>query len=534
MRRLIDLDTNLASYNTTHMKTTNLISAWNKTAVIEAFSDYLKHVLHISFTFFSLSTLNSQQTDANQIKKIDSLIKVAHKYYMEDKEKESYLISQKQIIPLSNTINYSKGLCYGNYYVASAQYFTGRYRQSIHYIKRAQSYNAYLQRDPRQSARNYWLFGHNLAALKLYTLASKNYHQSINILKTIKNRSETDLLTQSAVYISLSDLYTTMDVKDSIYYYLQLQNEALEKIPSQLSYIQMGDHYLGMGNYFLTSKKVDSATYYFQKSLSTLKNRHHTEINSLIGLAETYSFKGMYDEAIKYYTTALEKSKKYNYDQLSGHIYARLKDCYFNKNDIEKSKKYADLQADFDQRTSSNIENNKSNIIREIINEENAVEEAEYKKHSFKIRVVFFLIAVASSAIVFFIIRKNEKKKNRRLAEKKQLIIEKIEYASELEQKLKISLEEVLEHAKNNNPVFFEKFQILYPDFRYKLLEINGNLTSGELILLAYVYLNLSSKEIADYTFRSYRTVQTRKYTLRKKLGLETNQDLYIWLKTIC
>lgn len=102
-----------------------------------------------------------------------------------------------------------------------------------------------------------------------------------------------------------------------------------------------------------------------------------------------------------------------------------------------------------------------------------------------------------------------------------------------LEQKLKVSVDELIDDAKNDRDSFLEKFQIVYPEFYNNLLSRYPNLNSGELKLLAYIYLNFSTKEIATHTFRSYRTIQSRKYLLRKKLGLESHEDFYIWLRNI-
>ena len=86
--------------------------------------------------------------------------------------------------------------------------------------------------------------------------------------------------------------------------------------------------------------------------------------------------------------------------------------------------------------------------------------------------------------------------------------------------------------AKKNDPNFYTRFSEVYPYFQDKLLSINLNLQTSELILLAYIYLNFETKEIADYIFKSSKTIQNRKHLLRKKLNIPTHQDFHIWLKS--
>ena len=88
--------------------------------------------------------------------------------------------------------------------------------------------------------------------------------------------------------------------------------------------------------------------------------------------------------------------------------------------------------------------------------------------------------------------------------------------------------------AITNNPLFLTKFLETYPVFQKNLIQINPNLQNSELTLLAYIYLDFSTKEIADFTFKSGRTIQNRKHHLRKKLGISSTEDLYIWIKANC
>ena len=46
------------------------------------------------------------------------------------------------------------------------------------------------------------------------------------------------------------------------------------------------------------------------------------------------------------------------------------------------------------------------------------------------------------------------------------------------------------------------------------------------------IFLNFTTKEIATYTFEERRTVETKKYRLKKKMGLPGNLSLDKYILT--
>lgn len=77
---------------------------------------------------------------------------------------------------------------------------------------------------------------------------------------------------------------------------------------------------------------------------------------------------------------------------------------------------------------------------------------------------------------------------------------------------------------------FSKHFNTVHKDFLSKLINKYPNLTSADLKLSAYLYMNLSSKEIAQLLNISLRGVEISRYRLRKKLGLPTEINLVHFL----
>lgn len=75
--------------------------------------------------------------------------------------------------------------------------------------------------------------------------------------------------------------------------------------------------------------------------------------------------------------------------------------------------------------------------------------------------------------------------------------------------------------------ITFEKaFNNVDKDFFKKIKELHPSLTSGDLRLCVYLRLNLSSKEIAPLLNISPRSVEIKRYRLRKKLDLPRDESL--------
>jgi len=119
------------------------------------------------------------------------------------------------------------------------------------------------------------------------------------------------------------------------------------------------------------------------------------------------------------------------------------------------------------------------------------------------------------------------------LQDKEKIIYQKSSETQELQQKVNDSYSDFVELAKKNDPSFYFRFQEVYPEFQKKLLEQSPNLRTSELILCAYTFLGFTIKDIAEYTFKSVNTIRNRKQSLRKKFGIQSEEDMGIWLRNL-
>ena len=74
--------------------------------------------------------------------------------------------------------------------------------------------------------------------------------------------------------------------------------------------------------------------------------------------------------------------------------------------------------------------------------------------------------------------------------------------------------------------LFQEAFNNADKDFLTKVKDKHPELTPNDLRLCAYLRLNLSSKEIAPLLNISHKSVEIKRYRLRKKMGLAKKDNL--------
>ncbi len=86
------------------------------------------------------------------------------------------------------------------------------------------------------------------------------------------------------------------------------------------------------------------------------------------------------------------------------------------------------------------------------------------------------------------------------------------------------------ELAESKSPTFFIKFHILFPLFIEKITKEYPEISQSEMEVCAYIKLNYSTKDIARFTNSSVRGIESKKYRIRKKFNLATNENLNNWM----
>ncbi|WP_428741771.1 triple tyrosine motif-containing protein [Tenacibaculum sp.] len=141
-------------------------------------------------------------------------------------------------------------------------------------------------------------------------------------------------------------------------------------------------------------------------------------------------------------------------------------------------------------------------------------------------------------------LRQDIENKNRELGISTMSLIKKNEFLNNLKTELKKAddikkirrIVKIIDKNLNNTDdwnLFEEAFNNADKDFLKKVKSEHPTLTSNDLRLCAYLRLNLSSKEIAPLLNITPRSVEVKRYRLRKKMGLSHESSLIDYILNI-
>ena len=306
----------------------------------------------------------------------------------------------------------------------------------------------------------------------------------------------------------------------SVEYYNKIKD--LKKINGCLA-IQ----YSSVGYTYIDLDKHKEALYYSRRAyqLAKAENDSINQAFGMYGIGNTYLEMNKMDSSIYYYKQALpifEKAQdiyrlQYIYDDLAT-IYENMGDDKLYSYYSKKSKELYDII-----RRKEKIETD--NISKNIIETEKV---SWYKSLYFIIGgIVLFFIVKMYFMVKYF--KRFRKERLKRVKTKINLIAREKEL-DQLESKVNDAFAEVLELAKCNDSSFLSRFKEVYPDFYYKLNITYPEMTSGQLKFCALLKLNFSTKEIAQCSHISVRSVEMKKSRLRKQLNISSDVDLNNWM----
>lgn len=492
-----------------------------------------KTILIFIFSFFNTIVFAQHYNK----KQIDSLLEVSYCYMGNVPDKTIPL--DLEIIEASKKIEYTRGLAIAYTYISKEYYNLDEIKKALIYVSKAET-EANIINDPTLLSDIFRLRAMYFSRIGLHIAAKKELIKALAITNSIEDQDEQHRKRGYIYRLMTIALVTKKDKqKDSILYYSKkTYNEFLSmKKETFLKNEGLSLAILGFGLDYITLKQNDSAEYYLKKSFSIADKigYRYGKANSLKYLGELYFIKQEYKQSIIYYNEAIIEAK-------SRQLMPLLKDCYLglskvynvigNSQGVRKS-----LNSYIQLTDSLTVLNNK--IVDESIEHLIKEKEEDYKNNTLRlqrIKALLIGIIIIIAVVLFFFYRKLsleklKRKKNTELLKNKE---------KKLQQLIKfntVTLEEVLQLAKNKDASFFIKFQELYPDFIEKLApktEKGATLIHSELVLCAMIKLGFTTKEIAQNLNSTVGAVETRKYRLRKKFNLvSSEEDLTIWMMNL-
>jgi tetratricopeptide (TPR) repeat protein len=450
----------------------------------------------------------------SQIKKIETLGR--------EGKSDQYIKGNTLLLKHSKLIKYSRGIALGYLNLSYSLFFAGNYKKSMEYLKLARK-EEFAQNDFTSQLRIKRLFSYNYISVGLYQQAISELRE-IALLSDDAPIDSVRLQAKTSSYIDIGLIHQEKKQFDSATIYIKKGINALQncrKLTPRLKVILAWGK-LTLIELKIDEKKIDSAKIYL-KQLENCAEKLPGNYNFKLFLAKgkVCEETGNYQQAVRNYAKSVKLVQETKNIVALRDLYQSLSIAYSKNGNPDSATIYLKkFDAITDTLTSLSPPAIESTVQELVTQKEN---EINSKTRYF----MYFLYATAVIVIMFFLVLFGKIRRERKI------VMEKEFETMILSQKVNAAFNEVVQLAKKNDPEFLTRFQEVYPNIFPRLLEIEPLLLASELKFCALLFLNFSSKDIAEYTFVKPESVQTRKNRLRKKLNISSDEDLYIWMKNI-
>lgn len=416
-----------------------------------------------------------------------------------------------------------------------------------------------------------------------------NPHDARFFLKKVLdiNRELEDNVIYLSVYNNLANTYSSMHQYDSALIYLQKAYEISFHLPDSVGPLSI---MLNMANNFQMQNKLEQAEYYYRKTIDACEKMHNKYVlcQAKYGLAVMYLNHGKDGQGLDLLGQCSELSREIDDVRTEMMINNKLSGYYAGKKDFEKAYHYQQIKQSlydsvFNMESERSINRLKTDFeLYQLETTKQLLEKdlALYKNKIFRRNTNIAILSVLVLAALLYGVYLFRRLKNRNrefdtlhdqfdnlqagIDTEKQAINEKFQSELELKHKelttnalLLIKTEEIagdiLENVKklktfapgpckelvaeiesSAKELFAGKG---WEEFKYCFEQVNSSfyenldnqypgLTPSDRRFAALLSLGLTTKEIAIVTNRSVRGVETSKFRLKKKMGLDTGSNL--------
>ncbi len=275
------------------------------------------------------------------------------------------------------------------------------------------------------------------------------------------------------------------------------------------------EYYLGLQEKYINkTDNLFDLTFYHKTKAKFIYENKNTEKDYL-------------DKALYHYKLAEKYGLESKNPMLLEAVYPEIAKIYEDKkNEKEQAlyiKRYGKLK--------DSITPKENKIIEKLVFHSNKPQEKKNIKEDLQEkenpgRSYFFYVLLLFAVVIcgFLVYKKYFSKKNTFLIPQNSIknVPNGNDY-NEINKKLK-------QLAFNDNVAFLPSLLEVYPKFQENLLTVNPSLSSSDIEFCGYLKLKLNAQQISSSKKISLRAVDSKKYRIRKKLGIASHEDLYQWM----
>jgi DNA-binding CsgD family transcriptional regulator len=343
---------------------------------------------------------------------------------------------------------------------------------------------------------------------KFYDKAILHLNNAYEILQKDQSKSKKIFYAKANVLSSFANVYLDKNEPENAAKKIleEIKTGSELKNPKEFASFQYLN-YSNISNIY-SQYNLDSAYYYAKKSID-IKPADISEDKSMIGnysvIGQYYKNQKDYKNSVKNFHEALKISKRIGIELNINNIHKYLREIYQLTNQKDSADFYENKIKQYDLQ----MLQSKYNSLQEVISKDKQEQDRSFSKNLLLWGISLVLVIGASLFLYF----KFKKKKT-----------------TEINQNLHETYKNLINLIENHDPGFMFAFENVFPEFSGKLLKLNPELQQSEIEFCALLKLKLTTKEIAKYTFIETRTVQNKKYRLRKKFEIPQSVDIYNWI----
>jgi tetratricopeptide (TPR) repeat protein len=381
--------------------------------------------------------------------------------------------------------------------------------------------------------------------LGIYKEAQKSLDAALAVSAFTKDIDKAHQL-RCDIYRKLANMYDekVMNPEKSLEYNIKAYKEAKEiSAKSQHKDFMTGQAARILGSSYIKMGKIKEGEKYLDEAETILNTVTYKSL-----LIPLYRYRGdledqnhNYQKALDYYNKAIILQKEYkNMPEELAVLYkavakvsGEMKDYKTKSEFTEKASNIKDSVRKIERRDIIKVTNllteekqkkeKQNNILSRLNN--NEILPAVPKKDTAFFTIQNIIVGISVLAIIglcIFLIRKNKNKK---------LPISEIDHPYMKDKDINSEkINNLLQLAYRNDQSFNIRFSETFPDFRKNILDINPQITESDLEFAALLKLNFDNKQISRFKDISIRSVESKKYRLRKKLRISPEHNIYIWL----
>ncbi len=432
--------------------------------------------------------------------------------------------------------NYQTGIVKGLILYTKVRYAAGQYDKAFKSITDAENEASGIT-DPVLLYNIQIMKGQCYESLGFYKEAAQAFNIARPLAESMPDPEERSYYS-SIVYSNIGINFRNLDKIKERDYWSSKSYVAAEQLQKSTKYLWLFVLIASnRGSVATQNGKYDTAAFYMNKALffapkCSEKYRHkkyHALWVANYHAGNYYEALKQYARAASYYRIAETAAVKINYTSGLKKTYAALGKVYTTLGQTEAAVSYLQKSSLLgDSLAKADKAAIKTPLDYIIGKKQKSLVESQTRNRRM-IVVIAVLIVMLAGAVFFYRQRLNREVRLReqKLAEMLQkLDLNADKHSPEALENLK----QIIQLAVDNDPAFFVRYNEFDPRFTKRLLLLAPTLTAIELEFCIFCKLGFETKEIARYTNISVRAVEAKRYRVRKKLNIPSNQDVNVWM----